>query len=66
MNNRPAKLETQAQPVKTLRDEFAMVALAGFMAAEDQQLEGRAHWPENAAALAYRYADAMLAAREAK
>ena len=40
---------------KTLRDEFAMAALAGIAAD---------HYPDSAAVLAYEFADAMMEARK--
>lgn len=56
---------------KTLRDEFAMAALAGDMAAQNEQT---GTWPNTAsddfleerAAFFYRFADAMMRVRDKK
>lgn len=45
----------------TLRDQFAMAALTGIMSRTDSANRGVAS--KNAAAIAYRAADAMIAAR---
>ena len=61
------QFEPSCEPVKTLRDEFALVVLPQCMADE---LKAYGHiFPELAAratAKAYECADAMLAARQAK
>jgi len=46
---------------KTLRDEFAMAALKGNLANPHDDLS-----PEQNAEIAYKIADAMMAAREGK
>ena len=48
-------ISTLEHAPKTLRDEFAMAALAGIAAD---------HYPDSAAVLAYEYADAMMDARK--
>lgn len=54
--------------VKTLRDEFAMVALQGWIAGqptvEKQPLDGTEDHAKLVAEVAYRYADAMMKARK--
>jgi hypothetical protein len=47
---------------KTLRDEYAMVALTGLVT-RDSARDGRRSDIESDAVLAYRYADAMMAER---
>lgn len=49
------------QPVATLRDQFAMAALTGLLSCEETS-----GGPDEFAEWSYEYADAMLAAREAK
>jgi hypothetical protein len=51
---------------KTLRDEFAMAALCGYMAGgmtPEGHVPGSAVTPDLFAARAYQYADAMIRAR---
>jgi hypothetical protein len=49
---------------ETLRDKFAMAALTGMLASEDQEFEmSRMYYPAQAAGRAYEMADAMLAER---
>lgn len=51
----------------TLRDRFAMAALNGMLASEDQEFEiSRMYRPACAASRAYEMADAMLAERAKK
>lgn len=54
--------------VKTLRDEFAMVALQGWLAGQPkiggQPLDGTEDHAKLIAEVAYRYADAMMKARK--
>lgn len=52
------------EPVRTLRDEFAMAALAGMLADPAVQV-GRSTQNDPLAKAAYQIADAMLKAREA-
>jgi uncharacterized protein YidB (DUF937 family) len=51
----------KAMPAETLRDTFAAAALQGLMAMPTISPD-----PEVVATIAYRYADAMLKAREGK
>ncbi len=48
----------------SLRDEIAIAAMQGQMAFSPHDSFEKAHQPEDVAKLAYRFADAMLAARE--
>jgi hypothetical protein len=50
----------------TLRDYFAGQALAGQLAFSPSDPFKKYHQPEEVAAACYRFADAMLAAREGK
>ena len=50
----------------TLRDYFAGQALAGAVGFSPSDPFRRYHQPEDVAAACYRFADAMLAAREGK
>ena len=52
-----------ATTVKTLRDEFAMVALQGFCMMMKTLPETGNDYPAIFSEAAYRYADAMLEAR---
>jgi hypothetical protein len=57
-----AAFKIKTEPVKTLRDEFAMAALTGLLAMGADG--GWSAEPGAYAKRAYAYADAMLAARE--
>lgn len=58
----------QTQEVKTLRDEFAMAALTGWLASspliKGRSIRGTEEDAESMASSAYVYADAMLQARK--
>lgn len=53
-------------PGMTMRDWFAGQALAGQLAFSPVDPFEKAHQPDEVAQLAYRFADAMLAAREGR
>lgn len=50
----------------TLRDWFAGQALTGFLASLEEHESAQFGEPSHAAKTAFQYADAMIAAREAK
>ncbi|ALJ98268.1 transcriptional repressor [Brucella phage BiPBO1] len=54
-----AEIVATSAPEKTLRDEFAMAALSGFVVRQSATFSDA----DVAAKFAYRYADAMIAAR---
>jgi len=70
-NNREAEPRTQrewaenqyGEPIKSLRDEYAMAALTGLCAYPHR--EGEGNKPEHFAKWCYALADAMLAERGA-
>lgn len=52
--------QTKTDKAKSLRDEFAMAALSGLLAAPDTA----GNTPNAIVAMSYRYGDAMLEARK--
>lgn len=65
-NPRPGHLANAPQGM-TLRDYFAATALQGMLAYAGDEVRGNYHTnstPTDTAELAYRYADAMLEARQ--
>ena len=56
--------ESVDNPGMTLRDHFAGQALIGQLAFSPRDEFDKVHMPDDVAALAYRFADAMLAERQ--
>ena len=62
----PAFPDDRSQVGMTLRDYLAAQALAGQLAFSPSDPFKKYHQPEEVAAACFRFADAMLAAREGK